>query len=360
MSLKTWEDVGHLSRENRIYNSLAASVGQISFLTYGTGDKAYESRIIPIKVLPKLRGIPIKLYSFVMPLVHWKALKETDFLMTNQMTGSWAAVIAKLLFRKKLIVRCGYEWELFAKKQKTSKLRLFLIHLIEWISYHVADAIILTSDEMKRYVCDTFEIPPEKITVIPNYIDTELFRPLADVKKMPGRLIFVGRLVEQKNLLSLFEAVKDLPDIELLLVGDGPLRKELEGYARAHGIRAVFQARVPNDQLPLFLNTAEAFVLPSLYEGNPKALLEAMACGLPVIVTPVAGNREVVIHRVNGYHSSNKSSEAIREAIVEVLSNINLEEGLAKQARLFVEHNCSLTVTIERELKLLSHLGQPV
>jgi len=208
---------------------------------------------------------------------------------------------------------------------------------------------------MKRYVADTFGIPSEKITVIPNYIDTDLFR-LMNIEKVPNRLIFVGRFAEEKNLLNLFKAVKDLPEIKLLMVGDGPLESSLREFAHRHNVNVIFKGRVPNEQLPALLNTAEAFVLPSFYEGNPKALLEAMACGLPVIATPVEGNREVVSHKVNGYLTSGISPEAIREAIMEVLSNTEFKIQIGKRARKFIEENYSVDVLIQKELCLLESL----
>jgi len=354
ISLRDWEQMGHLNREIRIYKHLASHLGEVYFLTYGSGDGDYADRLTPIKVLPKPNGIPAKLYSLVMPFIYWKVLRKVDLLKTNQMPGAWTAVICKFIFRKKLIIRCGYEWELFAKREAKSRLKLWLIHLIEWICYRFADAVILASEEMKRYVCDTFKIPPEKITVIPNYIDTDLFRPL-DIEKVPGRLIFVGRLTEQKNLFYLLRAVEGL-NVQLVLVGDGPLREPLKEYATKHKINVIFTGRIPNDQLPELLNTAEIFVLPSLYEGNPKALLEAMACSLPVIVTPVEGNREVVSHGINGYLTSDTSSEAIKEVIMSLLSNKDLRERLGRQARKFIEEGYSLKVLIERELALLKSL----
>ena len=356
ISLELWNKMGHLSRESRIYKRLASHLGEVYFFTYGEKDKNFEGRIAPIKVLPKPPGIPPKLYSLLMPFVHWKTLRNVDIFKTNQMNGAWAAVLAKILFRKKLVVRCGYEWELFAKRAGVSRLKLALIHAIEWLCYRFADAVILTSEEMKRHVSNTFGIPSEKIFVIPNYIDTDLFRPM-DIEKVSGRLIFVGRFTEQKNLLNLLKAVKDLPEIELVLIGDGPLEGTLREFARRHNVNVIFKGRVPNEQLPALLNTAEAFVLPSLYEGNPKALLEAMACGLPVIATPVEGNREVVSHKVNGYLTSGISPEAIREAIIEMFSDNSIREKLGRQARRFIEENYSFVSLVQKEVVLLRKIA---
>jgi len=355
ISLETWDHMGYLNRESRIYKRLASRLGEVYFLTYGEKDKNFEDRIAPIKVLPKPPGIPPKLYSVLTPFVHWKTLRNVDIFKTNQMDGAWAAVLAKILFRKKLVVRCGYEWELFAKRAGVSRLKLALIHAIERFCYRFADAVILTSEEMKRYVSNTFGILSEKIAVIPNYIDTDLFRPM-NIEKVSGRLIFVGRFTEQKNLLNLLKAVKDLPEIELVLVGDGPLEGPLREFARRHNVNVVFKGRVPNEQLPALLNTAEAFVLPSLYEGNPKALLEAMACGLPVIATPVEGNREVVKHKVNGYLAAGTTPETLREAIAEVFSDGDLRRKLGQAARKYILANFSLETLIQREINVLKRL----
>ena len=355
VSLQTWKEMGHLDRESRVYKRLASHFGTVYFLTYGKRDKTLEHIIIPIKVLPKPCWIPTKLYSLLMPLIHWKTLRKVDVFKTNQMNGAWAALLAKLLLRKKLVVRCGYEWEMFAKRARTSRLKLALIHVIEWICYRSADAIIVTSQEAKQYVSKTFGIPSGKIVVIPNYIDTELFRPL-NIEKIPNRLIFVGRFAEEKNLLNLLMAMKDIPHAELVLVGDGPLESALREFAQRHRINVTFAGRIPNDELPVLLNSAEAFVLPSLYEGNPKALLEAMACGLPVIVTPVEGNREVVKHKVNGYLTRDTSSGAIRQAIIEVLSDEKLKRQLGEKARSFIEGNYSIDVLLQQELRMLASL----
>lgn len=361
VSLRFWEKIGQLSRESRIYKYLADHFDEVYFLTYGSEDKAYERKIAPIKVLPKSVIIPIMLYSVLMPLIHWKVLKKIDILKTNQMLGAWAAVFTKLLMRKKLIVRCGYEWKFFHERKGTKGIKLKLIYLIENFVYRFADAVILTSEEMKHYVCSTFGIRKEKVYVIPNYIDTELFKPMPEVKKIPNRLIFVGRFVKQKNLMSLLEAVKDLPEIELVLVGDGPLAQDLKKYSILHRINIDFKGHAPNEKLPVLLNTAEVFILPSLYEGNPKALLEAMACGLPVIGADVDGIRDVIKHRKNGILCGT-DPKSIKRAIKILMNNEELKKKLGLAARKTIETEFSFHRLIEKEIalcrKLLSNANQ--
>lgn len=138
--------------------------------------------------------------------------------------------------------------------------------------------------------------------------------------------------------------------------GGKNLEGSLRGFAHRDNINVTFKGRVPNERLPLLLNTAEAFVLPSLYEGNPKALLEAMACGLPVIATPVEGNREVVMHKVNGYLTAGTTPETLQEAIAEVFSDGELRRKLGQAARKYTLANFSLETLIQREISVLKQL----
>jgi len=359
VSLRLWDRQGILSREVRLYNELAKALDRVFFLTYGSRDGAYASEIAPIEVLPRPRAVPKVFYSFLMPFIHHGVLKEVYFLKTNQMPGAWAAAVAKFLFRKRLIVRCGFEWKKFLEERRAPRLKRLLAHLLELLIYRAADVVVLTSEEMKQYVCRVFGLLERKVVVIPNYVDTDLFRPIPGARKVPNRLIFTGRFVKQKNLQNLLKALRDLPEVELVLVGDGPLREALSSFVKSHRLKVRFMGWVPNEQLPEILNTAEAFVLPSLYEGNPKALLEAMACGLAVIATNVDGIKDLVSHGVNGYLCRDTSPEALREAIREVLSNEELRARLGLNARMFVLRNFSLTAVVAREISLLKMLAKP-
>ena len=129
-------------------------------------------------------------------------------------------------------------------------------------------------------------------------MDTEAFRPTGDTRR--NRICFVGRLAEQKNVGALLDAVSGL-DVELLVIGDGPLRPALEARARAQDATARFLGVVPHRDLPAIMAGSSLFVLPSLYEGHPKTLIEAMACGVAVIGTDVPGIRDLLRHEETGY-----------------------------------------------------------
>ena len=109
VSLKLWHDTGMIDREVAIYNRLSRYFNQIYFFTYGNEDLEFKEYLADnIIIIPK-RGITNNLlYSFMLPFVHYKILKKVDILKTNQMFGSWSAVLAKLIYQKKLVVRTGF------------------------------------------------------------------------------------------------------------------------------------------------------------------------------------------------------------------------------------------------------------
>lgn len=349
VSLKTWDEVGNLEREIKPYNMLAKHFKEIYFFTYGDKQDLEYDKILAenIKIFPKKYNLSWPVYSLLLPFFYRKELKKADILKTNQIPGAWSAVFTKWLYRKKLVARCGYEWLFFAELNNKSFLRRFLIYLAEKLSYRSADKIILATKRDKKFVERKFGIYPEKITIIPNYIDTNLFRPI-EVFKEARRICFVGKLEEQKNIFNLIQAVSGL-DVKFVIFGNGSLREELEGCVKDLNVDAEFQGNVPNSQLPEELNKAEIFILPSMYEGNPKALLEAMSCGLPCIGTNVEGIREIIKHKENGYLCGTDAG-SIRSAIKEVLENKELQQKIGAAARRTILENFSLEKNLEKEI----------
>jgi glycosyltransferase involved in cell wall biosynthesis len=113
-------------------------------------------------------------------------------------------------------------------------------------------------------------------------------------------LISVGRLAPVKNYALLIRAMDDLPNAKLILVGDGPLKDDLEHQVKARGLAHRVHFMGERHDVPALLHASDLFVMSSDNEGVSKALLEAMALGLPCVATAVGGNPEVVIDEVTG------------------------------------------------------------
>ncbi|MDO8524127.1 MAG: sugar phosphate nucleotidyltransferase [bacterium] len=355
MSLEKWAEIGSLSREIKPYQMLAEKLGQVYFFTYGSKkDLEFTSEIGgKIIILPKKNNIPSCLYGFLMPFFYWSILKDIDVFKTNQMAGAIPAIIAKLIFKKKLIIRSGYGWLNVLIKEKKAFWKRVVAHIWEKVAYKVGDIVIFTSQKDKDFAKERFKIPERKIRLVPNAIDTELFKP-QKVEKEKGRVVFVGRLSKEKNLFNLIEGASGL-QINLVFIGQGNLKDELERFAKEKNVSIEFNGKIDNNKLPDELNKAEIFILPSLYEGCPKALLEAMACGLSCIATDVEGIKEVITHKENGYLCQT-DSQSIRLALKDVLGNKELQEKIGQKARETILENFSLEKIIEKEVALFPDL----
>lgn len=355
ISLKTWEKIGNLEREVRPYKELTKYFDKIYFFTYGDSSDLKYHKVLnrEIKIFPKKWKIPSKIYMFLLPILYRKKLKTVDILKTNQMNGVVAAVLTKWFYRKKLIVRCGYEWLNLLQNSKSNIWKRIIVYIIEKIAYQSADKIILTSEKDKKYIESTFNILSSKIKVIPNYIDTELFKPIP-LKKEEGRICFVGRLEEEKNLFNLIKAISSL-SVKLIIFGSGSLKKDLENYAEKQKANVKFMGNIPNQRLPEELNRSNLFILPSFYEGCPKVLLEAMSCGLPCIGTDVEGIREIIKHEENGYLCGTDAI-SIRKAILDILNNKELSRKLSRNAVKTIIEHFSLESILKEEVKIYKSL----
>jgi glycosyltransferase involved in cell wall biosynthesis len=222
---------------------------------------------------------------------------------------------------------------------------------VEKLAYKLADSAITSSQTNFDYVARNYH--PRDHVLVPNYVETDVFKPLNMAKKK-GTICFIGRLTEQKNLFALLEAMNGLP-YTIDLIGSGEHEEKLAKFAQKNSINANFLGNVPNHKLPKILNEHELFVLPSLWEGMPKTLLEAMACGLPAIGTNIDGIKEVIEHGENGI-LCNIDPKSIREAIVGIMKGKRQKKRLGENARKTIELKFSLTKLIDKELNLYIRL----
>jgi glycosyltransferase involved in cell wall biosynthesis len=295
-------------------------------------------------------------YAFLLPLVQRRRFLECDVLRVMQAYGAIPAMIAKLVFRRPFVATYGYPYfEPVATAE--SRLRAYLFLWRANLAAYLADRVIVTTDEMASYVLRW--VPRAHILLVPNGVDTSLFRPAeARVQRSEKVIICVGRLSPQKNLNLLIDALSLIDKVEakLVLVGDGDLRGELEAHARETKVHVEFRGVLPNQEVPGILAHADVFVLPSSWEGHPKALLEAMSCGLPCVGTNVLGIREVVHHMENGLLCE-VTKEDLASKISQILSNPELAARLGRQARASIVKDLDLGVLLAREIEAMRSLA---
>lgn len=169
-----------------------------------------------------------------------------------------------------------------------------------------ARAVRVINQNQSRQFLVAAGVAEGKIHYIPAfYIDLNIFYPMPITKKYD--LVFAGRLEKNKGIINLVKAIKILkkykPDISLLIIGSGPLHSELKTLIKREGLERniIFSGWLETNQgVAEAYNSARIFVSPSFNEGGPRVALEAMACGVPVVTTPVGIMLDVIRHGENG------------------------------------------------------------
>jgi glycosyltransferase involved in cell wall biosynthesis len=358
-TLEIYDKVGVLDRELALYRRLAGSFARITIVTWSRGgDEAYRARLGNIGLVFNARGWPWPVWMawlfFAFPFV----FPGRCIVKTNQMSGARHILTLARRARAPLIARCGYPWSKFCEREygrddpRTRKaLRT------ERAAFRGAAHVVGSTPEIRDLAVLTHGVSPANCSVVPNYVDTDLLRP-QDKRREAGdrpNVLFLGRLESQKNVRALIEALAG-SKVRLTIVGEGSQRTELAAAAVASGVDVVFAGNVPHRDLPGFFAAADLFVLPSLFEGHPKALLEAMSCGLPVVGADVPGIREVIDDGQNGLLCGT-DAPSIRAAMDRLLADRVLAASLGAAARAYIVANDSLDLTVERELRILSKVA---
>jgi glycosyltransferase involved in cell wall biosynthesis len=354
VSVQLWKEKGLLDREKIIYEKLIEKkyFSKIYWFTYGISDKKYAKGLnenIEIVPMPKLfnfkRGALV--YSFVLPLLRRKYLKKACVYKTNQMMGSWVAIISKWCYQKPVLIRTGYTLSLFSQQ----KIKKGIVELIERLAYRFADFSTVSSQNDLNYIKKRYRV--KNIALNPNYIDLNIFKGNYSVKKN-GKIVFVGRLSGQKNLFGLLAGLKDTKYV-LDVYGFGEEKEKLKQFVLINKVNVNFMGTINNNILAKRLPEYEIFILPSFYEGMPKALLEAMSCGLPCIGTNVRGINEVINHGENGWLVKT-DSKSVGAGIKRLMNDKKLREKLGKSARKTIEEKYSLEKVLKKEIEIYSRL----
>jgi glycosyltransferase involved in cell wall biosynthesis len=248
--------------------------------------------------------------------------------------GVAAAMIADRVGKPFVITARGTDINLIPRHRAARR-------MIRWAADRAA-AIITVCAALKDALIE-LGVAPDKITPLRNGVDLERFRPV-DRDEARTRLglsgpvlISVGHLIERKGHHLVIEALKSLPDFRLLLVGQGPEEAQLRALAERLdvGARVRFVGSVPQEQLRDYYGAADALVLASSREGWANVLLEAMACGTPVVATPVWGTPEVVATPAAGVLTTRRDAAAIVDAIRRLFQNPPDRESTRRYAESF-------------------------
>jgi glycogen(starch) synthase len=224
----------------------------------------------------------------------------------------------------------------------------FSINGIEWWAMYEADRVIVCSQSMKNEICGHFNLPVDKVDVIPNAIDTTKYQTSVDRGSVRQRygvgygeklILCVGRLVPQKGIEYFIRAIphiaKRYPEAKFIIVGEGWSRDILESEARASGQggKIQFTGFASDQEVINLMTSADVLVVPSVYEPFGIVALEGMATGVPVVASQVGGLSEVIEHDRTGLFVYPKSPESIAWGIDRILSDPDHAKWLTENAK---------------------------
>lgn len=210
--------------------------------------------------------------------------------------------------------------------------------ILEKLGLVKADLVLVNSRAIEQEL-NAAELPLPRVEVVPNGVDLETFQPAADWPVDDGYVLFVGRLVAQKGVTFLLEAMSVVlqrcPDTRLVIVGDGELDLFLKRIARYLGIphRVTFLDWTTGPDLVALYQRARFVVVPSYYEPFGIVALEAMACGRPVIASRTGGLAEIVNDGVNGFLVEVGNHLQLAQRMVHLIQDHDLRQAMGQAAR---------------------------
>jgi glycosyltransferase involved in cell wall biosynthesis len=266
-------------------------------------------------------------------------------------------VTAKILRRKTLIVLGGsQEREVRLKDSKIGR----VANALAKINLRLCNSIVVYSPRL----ITEWNLEPyrHKICIAHrHFLDFNTFTVTTPLADRPPLIGYIGRLSGEKGVQHFAQALpailSDQQALRALIGGDGPLKESLKAALQEEGLttRVDLPGWISHDDLPEYLNQLRLLVLPSYTEGLPNIMLEAMACGTPVLATPVGAIPDVIIDGKTGFIMENNSPECIAENVIRALSSPNLER-IAEDGRRFVEENFTFERVVERWKEVLKEV----
>lgn len=233
--------------------------------------------------------------------------------------------------------------------------------IVNHILSKITDKIVAVSESIKKDIVRYDKIDPSKILVIPNGVDTERFNPEGNFANIKEEFLikdndivigFVGRIVPAKGLEYLIDTLsylkEEFKNLKLLIIGEGAIVARLHEQAKEKKVYDSIIFAGGRRDIPDILSCIDIFVMPSIAEGLPNALLEAMAMGRPIVATEVGGIPEVMKNGVNGLLVPPRDPIALATAMKGLIGNDRLAAQMGHAARDLVQDKFSMRATAQK------------
>lgn len=313
---------------------------------------AAQARNIPVQAV----RIGRKRVRGMLDVARWLRHNPVDVAITHSSTDSWlTATACRLLSQPPPIIRLRHISAPVPRNLPT-----------RWLYTRGCRHIVTTGNALRLQLIRDNHFPAARITSIPTGLDLKQFVPgnQAQVRQELGlsqeRFVIgiVATLRSWKGHAYLLEAIAALArnDLHLLIVGDGPQRDNLEKQVKTLQLTENVTLTGNQENVVPWLQACDMFALPSYAnEGVPQSLMQAMACGVPVISTPVGSIEEIIQHQVTGLLVPPKDSVALARALELLLDDLNLRNTLRLNALRFARQHFSLGVMLDRMEQVIRH-----
>ncbi len=272
-------------------------------------------------------------------------------------------VLSKVLRKKSLLYLSGSQAESVKWTYGSTPLGCLLYNIttiIETLNMHLATKMVAYTPSMVETLhLDRYRY--KILTTGARYIDTKEFAATTAITDRKDVIGYIGRLSREKGVLNMIQAmpeiVNELPAVQLCIIGEGPLLESAKRMTQEEGLieHVRFLGEVPHHQIPTCLNEMKLLVIPSYTEGLPTILLEAMACGTPVLATPVGNIPDIINDGENGFIIPTNSPSILASAIVAALSNDTLGD-ISNQAEETVTTYYSFEASVARHREIIKSL----
>jgi len=366
-SFKLWSESGNLSRELDYFNKFNEFDQNIryTFVSYGNnGDFEFLNESNQFKLIPIYEHVPRFenkllrfLVSFYIPFVLKRLIKleSIDIIKQNQLQGSWVALLLKLISKKPLIIRTGYDVLTFKIKEKKSKIIILFYRLLTNISLRQSSIYTVTSDVDKVFLKKNFK-KYNKIKLRRNFVSLDNLNKFNEFEKRKSNIICSGRLEKQKNFFYILSELKN-SEIDLEIYGDGSQKEELIVFSSKNKNNVSFMGQVGNKKILQVLGNNKYFISASIYEGNPKNVLEAMLSGCIVFVSKNENTSEIITNGKDGF-LFDLAEGCLEESFKENYLNEKLLKNISLNAKTRVETNNSLEKLVELEISDFKEVTQ--
>lgn len=270
-------------------------------------------------------------------------------------------IFSRGIGKKTLLIATGSTSMSYKSTNDIATIEKWLAQSLESLCFFFSNRIVAyTPSQIKSLGISKYN---KKIVLAnQNLVDLGKFSIVSNPTERSDIIGYLGRLGDEKGIMNLIlsseQILKRHPEIKFTIIGDGPLKGEISEWILKKGYSDNFLlvGWRNHEELPVLLNGIKLLVVPSYTEGLPNAITESMACGVPVLATPVGGIPDIIIDNMTGYILPDNSPETISARVCEILEHGNLD-SIARRARKLIEEQCSYNTIKQSWMRVINSLG---